>query len=138
MPDLYLFSKNATNYIYKESTLSPYSRVEIKIVKKLPYLPVKFGVLAAGQKNLRVELVDTKKEFAVSMPVGDNGVALFETLPNSEYSLLVGPEVSLLPAEILSIESMGGSVFGENPLLPLSIKTVNINSDVFIAPVVIE
>lgn len=136
MPDIFVFSKNISNYIYKEATVSQYSRVEIKVVKKLPYLPLKFGVLAPGQKNLRVEFLDTTKDYAISAPINEDGVAVIEVMPHGTYKMLVAPEVELPPADILELESTGQSVFDPNTVLPTSIDTVTVTSDLFIAPVI--
>ncbi len=136
MPDLFMFSKNVSNYIYKEATVRPFSRVEVKVVKKLPYLPLKYGVLAPGQKNLRVEFMDTTKNYAVSAAINDDGVALFESLPNSTYTLRVGGEVELSPTEIADYGALGQSVFSESEVISTSIETVTISSDVFLAPVI--
>jgi hypothetical protein len=137
LPDLYLFSKNASNYIFKESTVRTTSRVEVKIVKKLPYLPLKYGVLSQGQKGLRVEFMDTSKDFAISAPVTDDGVAVVEQMPNGTYRMLVGPEVTTYEHnEIVEIESTGQSILDPNSLIPVSLDTVTVNSDVFLAPVI--
>ncbi|MDQ3098602.1 MAG: hypothetical protein M3Q44_02555 [bacterium] len=139
LPDLYLLSKNASNYLFKEASVKQLSRVEIKIVKKIPYLPLKYGVLSQGQKGFRVEFIDTTKDFAVSAPVTESGVAIVESMPNSTYRMLVGPEVTKYDTnQIIEIESTGQSVLDENTLIPISIETVTINADAFLAPVIKE
>lgn len=137
LPDMYIFSKNASNYLYKEARFDDYARVEIKVAKKLPFLPEKYSVLGMGEKNVRVVLMDVSKEFVVSALVNEQGVAIIDSVPHSKYKLLIGPEVTdYTPDEIIMIEKAGQSVLEEDSLIETSIDNITISSDVYIAPVI--
>jgi hypothetical protein len=138
MPELFLFSKNLTNYIFREATAVSTQRVEIKVVKKLPYLPVKYSVFHPGVKGVRVELHNPEKPFAISQLSDEYGTVVFEYIPTGTYTLNIGDEVEFKPEEIQEIQSEGNSIFGGSQVHRTNLPTVTIDADVYLSPIVLD
>lgn len=136
-PDFYVLSKNASNYIYKESVARQTNKVEVKVVKQVPYLPQKYSVLSGSEKGLRVELISKTRRFSASAPVRDEeGTALLTDIPTDTYTLNIGKEINFDPDEIQDIQNRGESVFSTGEILNSSIRILTINGDQFIVPII--
>jgi hypothetical protein len=137
LPDIVVGSKNLSNYIFKEATVRTYGRVEIKVNKKLPYLPTKYSVLGVGESGYRVEMLDEKNHFSRSVLANDENVYIFENFPAGTYDLRVGKDPGFELDEMQAIEAAGNSIFKESEVLKTTIPEVTIQGDVFIAPVLL-
>jgi len=136
-PDFYLFSKNASNYIYKEAIIRESNKVEVKVVRPISFFPKKYAVFNSGEKGLRVELVSYTKSYSRSVLVRiDEGTALFTDIPADTYYIHVGKEVNFFPEDFRLVESKGDSVFTPTELYPISLQTVTIKGDTFLAPII--
>ena len=87
-PELVMFTRRLSDYVYQEAANASNRRVEVKIVRAIPYLPDKFATLARGEKNMRVEMIDEVGR-AVGSTTKDDGSAIFSNIDPGEYLLRV-------------------------------------------------
>jgi hypothetical protein len=138
LPDLFLGSKNLSNYLFREATAVPTQNVQIKVVRKSPYFPEKYAVLGSGVPGLRVELMDVSKDTVMSTVTDGDGLALFPQLSDGTYQINIGKEVEFTPEDIYAIEHKGMSIFEPGTTFKTTIPIVTITRDVYLSPVILD
>lgn len=136
-PDLYLWSRNSSNALFQEAANLSTLRVEIKVTKAIPFLPLRYGVLGKAEKDYYVELYSPAQRRAFGYPTQD-GTALLPNIMPDTYEVRVAKMREFGDIDVRRYTDYGEPLLLEEELLKTSLSILTVSRDVFAVAVLVE
>lgn len=135
MPEMVLFTRSISDYVYQEAANVGGRSVELKVVKPFFNLPQKFALMSQGIPDMRVELVDNEGRVK-SVVTEKRGNAKLSNIESGEYGIRVSKSRSYSSADLRRYELYADSLIPDEELIPTTPKVVTIDKDAYFVLVI--